>query len=53
MYNQDRRGGKKMLNKNDVLKLEIIDLSNEGFGVAKVDGQVVCSAEIMCARREL
>lgn len=30
-----------MLNKNDVLRLEIIDLSNEGFGVAKVDGFTV------------
>jgi 3-hydroxyacyl-[acyl-carrier-protein] dehydratase len=23
------------------------------YGEAKVDGQVVCSAELMCARREL
>ena len=27
-----------MLNKNDIVEVEIVDLTHEGAGVAKVDG---------------
>ena len=29
-----------MLNKNDIVEVEIVDLTHEGAGVAKVDGFV-------------
>lgn len=29
-----------MLKKNDIIEVEIVDLSHEGAGVAKVDGHV-------------
>ena len=29
-----------MLNKNDIVEVEIVDLTHEGSGVAKVDGFV-------------
>ena len=31
---------KRMLKKNDIVEVEIVDLTHEGAGVAKVDGLV-------------
>ena len=35
------KGGLALLNKNDVIELEIYDITNLGFGVGKHEGQVV------------